>query len=528
VNGDPAAPVTAEGISLQRAHLVGVGGAGMSGVARILADRGLAVSGSDARDSAVLTGLAARGVLTAVGHDASHLDLLPGGPSAVVVSTAVRPDNPELVAARARGIPIVRRADALAALMSGYRGVCIAGTHGKTSTTSMLTVALQHAGLDPSFAIGGELTDSGLGAHHGSGDIFIAEADESDGSFLSFAPHGAVITNLEPDHLDHHGTAEAYTAVFDQFVDRIEPGGFLVICADDPGTSALAGRTSLRRVITYGRDPEARVRILPAATPTRTRTPAPPTAQARSVESARPKWWPGVVPLENAATVEIPGRTPVRLRLSVPGDHMLLNAAAALAAGFELGIDPEELADGLASYTGVRRRFELKGAAGGVTVYDDYAHHPTEVAAQIRAARGVVPSGVSPESAGAGGGGAGGGSGAGAGGAGPGRLVVLFQPHLYSRTEAFAAEFGRALSAADVVVVLDVYGAREDPRAGVTGELIARAVHGGPAVVFYHPDRSTAASFVAGLARPGDVVITMGAGDVTSVGPELLTLLEAL
>ena len=213
----------------------------MSGIARILADRGLPVSGSDARDSAVLTALAARGVLTAVGHDAAHLDLLPGGPTAVVVSTAVRPDNPEVLAARERGIPVVRRADALAALMSGHRGVCVAGTHGKTSTTSMLTMALQHAGLDPSFAIGGELTGSGLGAHHGSGDIFVAEADESDGSFLSFTPHGAVITNLEPDHLDHHGTAEAYTAVFDQFVDRIEPGGFLVICADDPGTAALAG-----------------------------------------------------------------------------------------------------------------------------------------------------------------------------------------------------------------------------------------------------------------------------------------------
>ena len=193
----------------------------------------------------MLAGLAARGVLTAVGHDAANLALLPGGPTAVVVSTAVRPDNPEVLAARAAGIPVVRRADALAALMTGYRGVCIAGTHGKTSTTSMLTVALQQAGLDPSFAIGGELTGSGLGAHHGAGDIFVAEADESDGSFLSFAPHGAVVTNLEPDHLDHHGTAEAYTAVFDQFVDRIEPGGFLVVCADDPGSAALAGRTRL-------------------------------------------------------------------------------------------------------------------------------------------------------------------------------------------------------------------------------------------------------------------------------------------
>ena len=259
---EPAVPATAEGISLARAHLVGVGGAGMSGIARILADRGFPVAGSDARDSAVLAALAARGVLTAVGHDAGNLDLLPGGPTAVVVSTAVRPDNPEVLAARAAGIPVVRRADALAALMIGYRGVCVAGTHGKTSTTSMLTVALQQVGLDPSFAIGGELTGSGLGAHHGSGDIFVAEADESDGSFLSFSPHAAIVTNLEPDHLDHHGTAEAYTAVFDQFVDRIEPGGFLIVCADDPGSAALAGRSGLRRVITYGRSASATVRLV--------------------------------------------------------------------------------------------------------------------------------------------------------------------------------------------------------------------------------------------------------------------------
>ncbi len=399
----------------------------MSGIARILADRGFAVSGSDARESPMLTGLAARGVLTAVGHDAANLQLLPGGPTTVVVSTAVHPDNPEVLAARALKIPVVRRADALAALMTGYRGVCIAGTHGKTSTTSMLTVALQRAGLDPSFAIGGELTGSGLGAHHGEGDIFVAEADESDGSFLSFAPHGAVITNLEPDHLDHHGTAEAYTAVFDQFVDRIEPGGFLVVCADDPGSAALAARTRLRRVLTYGRAESATVRLL----------------------DHRPS---------GAAVVVLADGREFGLSLSVPGDHMLLNAVAALAVGVELGVDPQVLADGLAGYTGVRRRFELKGVAAGVTVYDDYAHHPTEVGAQITAARGVLD--ARP-------------------GAVPGRLVVVFQPHLYSRTASFAEAFGRALGGADLVVVLDVYGAREEPQPGVSGELIATAVPAG-------------------------------------------------
>lgn len=455
-------PRTDQGISLERAHLVGVGGAGMSGIARILADRGLAVSGSDARDSPVLAGLAGRGVRTAVGHAAANLELLAGGPTAVVVSTAVRPDNPEVIAARAVGIPVVRRADALAALMTGRRSVCVAGTHGKTSTTSMLTVALQRAGLDPSFAIGGELTGSGLGAHHGTGDVFVAEADESDGSFLAFSPHGAVITNLEPDHLDHHGTASAYTAVFDQFVDRIEPGGFLVVCVDDPGAAALAARVPLRRVVRYGRSDAADVRL--------------------SAESA----------------VRLIDGREVPLTLAVPGEHMLLNAVAALAAGVELGVDPELLADGLAGYAGVRRRFERKGAVGGVVVYDDYAHHPTEVAAQLAAAREVV---------------------------GDGRLVVVFQPHLYSRTAMFAAEFGAALAAADLVVVLDVYGAREDPAPGVTGELIAAAVPD-RAAVLYHPSRPTAAAFVAGVVRPGDLVITMGAGDVTAIGPELLTRLQ--
>ena len=471
MTGSTTAPMTDLGVSLERAHLVGVGGAGMSGIARILADRGFAVSGSDARDSPMLAGLAGRGVRTAVGHDSANLSLIPGGPTAVVVSTAVRPDNPEVVAARAAGIAVVRRADALAALMTDRRSVCVAGTHGKTSTTSMLTVALQHAGLDPSFAIGGELTGSGLGAHHGQGDVFVAEADESDGSFLSFSPHGAIVTNIEPDHLDHHGTAEAYTAVFDQFIERIEPGGFLVICADDPGSAALAARVRLRRLVTYGRAADAVVRLA---------------------------FDPASDPATGEPVVTLADGTAVPLRLTVPGDHMLLNAVAALAAGVELGVDADLLAAGLAGYTGVRRRFELKGVAGGVTVYDDYAHHPTEVAAQLAAARGVVPA--------------------------DGRLVVVFQPHLYSRTATFATEFGAALGTADLVVVLDIYGAREDPRPGVTGELITAAVPAGPDVR-YHPERSTAARFVAEIVRAGDLVITMGAGDVTAIGPQLLTLL---
>ncbi len=473
-------PIAADGSSLARVHMVGIGGAGMSAIARILADRGLPVSGSDAKGSHVLTGLAQRGVLTAVGHSADHLDLLPGGPTVVVVSSAIRPANPEVAEARRRGIPVVQRAVALAALMNDHRSVCVAGTHGKTSTTSMLTVALQAAGLDPSFAIGGELNESGSGAHHGGGDIFVAEADESDGSFLFFSPHGAIVTNLEPDHLDHHRTAAAYTAVFSEFVDRIAPGGFLVICVDDPGTLALrdavAGRPGRPRIITYGFRAGADLRI----------TDHRPAGHG------------------STATVQIAGDDDVLLSLEVPGAHMLSNAVAALAAGIALGVAASTMAAGLARYTGVRRRFEYKGRAAGVSVYDDYAHHPTEVAAQLLAARSVLLAARTP-----------------------GRLVVIFQPHLYSRTAQLAAEFAGALSGADLLIVLDVYGAREDPMPGVTGALITDLV--GPAGPETHYVTSLAAvpSTVGGLLRPGDLLITMGAGDVTMLGPQLLEYLEA-
>ena len=479
-------PTAADGTSLARTHLVGAGGAGMSAIARILADRGLPVSGSDAKGSHVLTGLTLRGVRTAIGQAAANLDLLDGGPTAVVISTAIRPDNPEVLAARERGIPVIRRAEALAALMAGRRGVCVAGTHGKTSTTSMLTVALQQAGLDPSFAIGGELNESGSGAHHGSGDIFVAEADESDGSFLSFAPHGAIITNLEPDHLDHHGTPEAYAAVFDQFVDRILPGGFLVAGVDDPGVAALLqrlhpGDPGVPRIVTYGSSPAAGVVI--------------------------EGWLPDGH--GSSAAVRLADGTQLSLALAVPGGHMVGNAVAALAAGIELGVEPADMAAGLAGYSGVRRRFEFKGRAAGVVVYDDYAHHPTEVRAQVAAARGVV--GAGPDGS-------------------DGRLVVVFQPHLYSRTATFADEFAAALSAADVVVVLEVYGAREDPQPGVSGTLISDRIAdragGGPELVVFEPSLAAAPGSVAALVRPGDLVVTMGAGDVTMLGPELLAKLE--
>lgn len=459
---------------LERAHLIGIGGAGMSGIARILLARGSAVSGSDAKDSRAVSALRTQGARIAVGQSASNLDLLAEGPSAVVVSTAIKDTNPELTEARRRGLAVLHRAEALAALMVGHRIACVAGTHGKTSTTSMLTVALQHCRLDPSFAIGGDLNDSGANAHHGSGTIFVAEADESDGSFLAFTPWVAVVTNVEADHLDYHGTVEAYVAVFDQFVRRIQPGGLLVACADDPGSAALADRAQAMgiRVRRYGR-------TVTSVTDVR-------LADYQPVDGG------------GVARILLNGRD-TELRVAVPGEHMAGNAVGALLAGLELGAPLAGLVEGIAAFSGVRRRFELKGRAGGVRVYDDYAHHPSEVATQLRAVR--------PAAAG-------------------GRVVVVFQPHLYSRTRLFADEFAKALSLADEVVVLDVFGAREEPEPGVSGALIADAVPLDRAHVHYEPSFERVPALVSSLARDGDVVVTMGAGDVTMLGPELLAELD--
>jgi UDP-N-acetylmuramate--alanine ligase len=458
---------------LQRVHMVGIGGAGMSGVARILLDRGGLVSGSDAKESRGVVALRARGAEIRIGHDASSLDLLPGGPTAVVTTHAAIPKtNPELVEARRRGIPVILRPVVLAKLMAGYTTLMVTGTHGKTTTTSMLIVALQHSGFDPSFAVGGELGEAGTNAHHGSGTCFVAEADESDGSLLEYTPNVAVVTNIEADHLDFFGSEEAYTAVFSAFVDRIAPGGALVVCTDDPGAAALAEHTEALgiRVLRYGSTPGAEL--------------------AGTLLSWEQQGTGAVAHIQLAGEPH-----PRAIRLAVPGRHMALNALAALLAAVEVGAPAEAVLDGLAGFEGVRRRFELVGSLGGVRVFDDYAHHPTEVRATLEAARTVV------DQTG-------------------GRVIVAFQPHLYSRTATFATEFGAALSAADEVFVLDVYGAREQPLPGISGATVTEHVS---APVTYVPDFSAVAAVVAAAARPGDVVLTMGAGDVTMLGKEIIT-----
>jgi UDP-N-acetylmuramate--alanine ligase len=462
---------------LQRVHMVGIGGAGMSGIARILLDRGGLVSGSDAKESRGVHALRARGALIRIGHDPSSLDMLPGGPTAVITTHAAIPKtNPELVEARRRGIPVVLRPAVLAKLMDGRTTLMVTGTHGKTTTTSMLIVALQHCGRDPSFAVGGELGEAGTNAHHGSGDCFVAEADESDGSLLEYTPDVAVVTNIESDHLDFYGSSDAYVGVFDSFVERLAPGGALVVCTDDPGAATLAQRSADLgvRVLRYG-------------------------SSGEDLAGTLLSWEQQGI--EAVAHIQLASEpAPVRvMRLSVPGRHMALNALGALLAAVEVGATVDEVLDGLAGFEGVRRRFELVGSAGSVRVFDDYAHHPTEISATLAAVRTVLE-----QSDG-------------------GRSIVVFQPHLYSRTKAFAAEFGRALDAADQVFVLDVFGAREQPLAGISGATVAEHVS---APVRYLPDFSAVAAEVAAAAAPGDVIVTMGAGDVTLLGPEIVTALR--
>jgi UDP-N-acetylmuramate--alanine ligase len=350
----------------------------------------------------------------------------------------------------------------------------------------MLIVALQHCGFDPSFAVGGDLGEAGTNAHHGSGTCFVAEADESDGSLLEYTPDVAVVTNIEADHLDFFGTPDAYRAIFDQFVERLAPGGVLIVCADDEGAAALADRSAEQgiRVLRYGSGEDGE----------------PGPGLAGTLLSWDQQGTSAV------AHIALAGEPHPRvMRLAVPGRHMALNALAALLAAIEAGAPVDDVLDGLAGFDGVRRRFELVGTVNGVRVFDDYAHHPTKVRAALSALRTLARQGESTH-------------------AGAGRAVVVFQPHLYSRTQTFAREFADALSDADRVFVLDVYGAREQPIAGVSGAIIADHVD---AEVTYLPDFSAVAEQVANAVRRGDVVVTMGAGDVTMLGPEIVEAIAA-
>lgn len=454
--------------SLGRVHFIGIGGAGMSGVARIMLERGVRVSGSDGQNSAGLRALESAGAVVHVGHRAAYLD----GVDTVVVSSAIREDNPELAAARRGGIAVLHRAQALAALLVGRRVVAVAGANGKTTTSAMVTTALQHVGAEPSFAIGAQLSGPGVNARGGAGEVFVVEADESDGSFLVYHPEVAIVTNLMPDHLDFYGSLERLTQAYDEFVATIAPGGLLLTCADDDGATRLAARarTAGVRVLTYGVTVGADLRLC-------------------DIHGVGFSW---------EATLVQQGRPDRVLRLGVPGEHNVRDAAGAyLAATAGLGFEPAAVLEGLAGFGGTSRRFEPKGEAGGVRVVDDYAHNAGKVAAAVRTGRGL---------------------------AGNGRLVIAFQPHLFSRTRDFATELAQGLSQADVVVIMDVYASREDPLPGVSGALVAQQVSG-PGVVRYVPAWSDVAPAIVSLVAPGDLVMTVGAGDVTRIGPEVLRLL---
>ncbi|MEU9609150.1 UDP-N-acetylmuramate--L-alanine ligase [Streptomyces sp. NPDC048057] len=459
--------------AMERPHFIGIGGAGMSGIAQILARRGAQVAGSDAKESPTADALRELGATVHIGHAAGHLA---DDASCVVVSSAIRADNPELLRAAELSVPVVHRSDALASLMLGRRAIAVAGTHGKTTTTSMLAVALGELDLDPSYAIGGDLAGPGTNARHGDGEIFVAEADESDRSFHKYDPEVAIVLNVELDHHANYASMDEIHESFETFVGKVAPGGTLVVSADQEGavelTSRLGGRADLR-IATYGESPTADVRVL------------------------------SIVPhgLTSDVTVSLDGAE-LTFTVSVPGRHYALNAVAALTAGAALDVPAADLARALGAYTGVKRRLQLKGEAEGVQVIDSYAHHPTEMAADLEAMRGA---------------------------AADSRLLVVFQPHLFSRTQELGKEMGQALAAADASVVLDIYPAREDPIPGVTSDMIVEAARAAGADVtpVRSADAASVVEVVAGMAKPGDLVLTMGAGDVTDLGPRILARLSS-
>ncbi|RMB59696.1 UDP-N-acetylmuramate--L-alanine ligase [Tessaracoccus antarcticus] len=456
-------------------HFIAAGGSGMSGIARLYAELGIETSGSDQSDSTALQSLTRVGVTTHVGHDPANL----GNAATVVISSAIRTTNVELVEARRRGLRIWHRSAALAALMSGKRAVSIAGTHGKTTTTAMTSVMLAEVGADPSYVIGGPLSTTGVSSAIGDGDAFVVEADESDGSFLQYPTEIAVITNVGADHLVNWGTPEAYADGFRAFATRPHVR-HVVINIDDPGARVIAGQIAddVPHLITYGESADADVRIT-------------------DVRAAG-----------NGVTATLTyGDDHGPITLQVPGNHNLANASAAYAVGRLLGYSHDTCIMGLSRYEGTLRRFQLITDTAGIRVFDDYAHHPTEIRAALTAARRATEAGN--EATGL-----------------PGRLIACFQPHLYSRTVDFSDEFGEVMTLADIAVINDICGSREDPIPGVTGQMVVDAAkrHGAKDVV-YVVDKYDLPEALNDIAKPGDLIITLGCGDVTIVGPLLAPLL---
>jgi len=449
--------------TITSAHFIGIGGSGMSGLARMFLDAGIRVSGSDRADSANLRALADAGATVHVGHDAAHL----GDADTVVHTGAIWPENPEFVTAKEHGLHVIHRSQALHWLIGGRRLVSVAGAHGKTTSTGMLVTALQALGADPNFVNGGVIEQLGISSSSGADELFVIEADESDGTFLLYDTSVALITNVDPDHLDFFGSEDAFYDAFVRFGNEAREA--VVISADDPGALRVHAGLDHANVVTFGRAADADLRIV-------------------DIDASGPV----------SATL-VHGDDSVRMQLAVPGAHNAINAAGAVAVLMTLGHGLADAAGAMEGFAGTVRRLELHGEARGVRVYDDYSHHPTEVRAALEAMRGV---------------------------AGAGRLIAIQQPHTYSRTQHMYREFAEVLEElADHTVMLDVYGAREDPVPGVTGELVSGAF-ADQAHVHYVPDWQQAADYTAQVARDGDVVVTLGCGNVYQIIPQVLDSLR--
>jgi UDP-N-acetylmuramate--alanine ligase len=462
----PAGEMTAE--DLGTVHLIGIGGVGMAGLARLLLTRGIPVSGSELREWPALAALRALGGTVHMTHTVSNLD----GVDTVVYSSAIPQDHLEMAEARRRGLRVLHRSEALAAAMTGRLAIAVAGTHGKTTTTSIMTVVLQHAGQDPSFVIGGEIAEAASGGHHGNGPHFVAEADEHDKSFLIYRPHVAIITNIEGDHLNNWVDLDGLKAGFLQFAGLVDDNGFVVTCADDPGVQEMiaALRANGRTVFTYGESEDADLRL---------------TEVVSTVQGVRYQ-----------ATLD--GKPLGEIRLALPGRHMGLNSAAAVLTALRLGIDLTAVTEALASFPGVRRRFERKGIAAGVRVYDEYAYHPTSVKAALHTLREV---------------------------AGAGRLVVVFQPYRVYRTRDLQTELAEGLALADEVVVMEVFGPGEVRAPGEGGVALTAAIDLPADRKIFVPSWADVPAEVVHRSRPGDVVVTMGAPPISLMGDELLAAL---
>lgn len=451
---------------VQRIHFVGIGGIGMSGIAQVLLNLGFEVSGSDLKESETTRRLASLGGRVYLGHEAGHL----GHCDVVVISSAVRKDNPEVVEARSRSIPVIPRAEMLAELMRLKYGVAVAGSHGKTTTTSMVAAILDRAGLDPTVVIGGKVNSLGANARLGQGDYLVAEADESDGSFLKLSPTVSVVTNIDPEHLDHYGSLECLKETFLDFMNKVPFYGLAIICTDCDNVQDILPKIE-KRVLTYGTDPRA-------------------DYQVRDILCDGPRT--SFVPVRRGEVLE-------RVTLQMVGRHNVKNALAALAVADELEIPFEVARQALCEFGGVQRRFTLRGEAQGVMVVDDYGHHPAEIRATLRGAREAYAR----------------------------RLLCVFQPHRYSRTHLLFHEFVTAFDDADLVLLTDIYPAGEDPIPGVDAERLGEAIraHGHPQVQ-YCKDLAGLVEKLAELAQPGDLIVTQGAGNIWRVGEELLARLR--